>query len=152
APAGRPAAVLPAARRGPPGQLRDRPHRADRATHRGVGRRRARRGCPCQRGPPVVSRVHGRPGVDRAYDHDWWWKGYGAHMTRRPSRPVVYVPVSGPDARPYLLTCARACERGGYDVVAFTAEPSEVQRMLDRREVDVIVVADVEHRLDLHDA
>jgi hypothetical protein len=73
-------------------------------------------------------------------------------MTRHPSRAVVYVPVSGPDARPYLLTCAQACERGGYDVVAFTAEPSEVQRMLDRREVDVIVVADVEHRLDLHDA
>src|SRR5690606_38052738 len=67
-------------------------------------------------------------------------------MTRHPSRAVVYVPVPGPDARPYLLTCAQACERGGYDVVAFTGQPSEVQRMLDRREGDVIVVADVEHQ------
>src|SRR5690606_8721809 len=79
-------------------------------------------------------------------------RDYGAHMTRHPSRAVVYVPVSGPDARPYLLSCARACARGGYDVVAFPGQPAEARRMLDRRDVDVIVVADVEHRLELHDA
>src|SRR5690606_33798958 len=73
-------------------------------------------------------------------------RGYGAHMTRHPSRAVVYVPVPGPDARPYLLTCAHACERGGCCVGACTGQPSGAQRMLDRREVDVIAVADVEHQ------
>lgn len=60
------------------------------------------------------------------------------------------MPVSGPDARPYLVEATAGCDRGAYEVIAITPDAAEVQGYIDRGEVDAIVVADPGHRDELH--
>lgn len=57
---------------------------------------------------------------------------------------IIYVP-SRPSARPWLPKCAEHCARRGYRVLSVVSEWDDVQRMVLREGVQIVVVGRRDH-------